>query len=373
MSDLKNQMTGQTVADHDPLPQLNLKLAICNLQFAICNPKPLPFRHRPPTSILATNSHMAHSQTNAVDESLAGKTILAALRAWWPDLSWKLARESLAARRVAINGVLCQDEARRLIVGDRVELSDKPRPKAPRHESICVRYYDEDLVVVEKPAGMLTERPAAEVRHHKPGTPITPSLDELLPRVLSEYEGRRLQPEEEAVFIVHRLDRDASGLLVVARTLEARDGLTQQFAARTPSRVYWAIVSGRVEAQTIRTHFVRDRGDGKRGSVERQLESTSTASADAQLAITHVKPLQVRRGQTLLECRLETGRTNQIRIHLAELGHPILGDLKYGPVVQGQSTVRLALHAMELEFVHPLTGETLRFESEWPKELPLPK
>lgn len=315
---------------------------------------------------------MANAQTNAVDESLAGKTVLAALRAWWPKLSWKMAREALVARRVAINGVMCQDEARRLDVGDLVELSDKPRPKAPRHEQICIRYYDEDLIVVEKPAGMLTERPAAEAKLHKPGTLTTPSLDDLLPRVLSDYEGRRLQPDEQGVFIVHRLDRDASGLLVVARTLDAREKLAKQFAARTPSRVYWAIVTGRVEAQTIRTHFIRDRGDGKRGSVERQVKSPTTAAADVQLAITHVTPLKTRRGQTLLECRLETGRTNQIRIHLAELGHPILGDVKYGPIEQERTATRLALHAMELEFVHPLTGEMLRFESEWPKELPLP-
>lgn len=281
-----------------------------------------------------------------------------------------MARESLNARRVTINGALCQDEARRLNVGDLVELSDKSRPKVPRHEQLCVRYFDEDLVVVEKPAGMLTERPIAEAGRRKPNAVQTPSLDELLPRVLSEYEGRRLRPEEQAVFIVHRLDRDASGLLVVARTVEAREGLTRQFAARTPSRVYWAIVAGRVEAQTIRTHFVRDRGDGKRGSVERQLEPS--ASAEVQLAITHVKPLSVRRGKTLLECRLETGRTNQIRIHLAELGHPILGDVKYGPSPASQPATRLALHAMELEFAHPLTGERLQFESEWPKDLPLP-
>jgi 23S rRNA pseudouridine1911/1915/1917 synthase len=181
-----------------------------------------------------------------------------------------------------------------------------------------------------------------------------------------------LRPEEQAVFIVHRLDRDASGLLVVARSLAAREGLMRQFATRTPSRVYWAIVAGRVPAQTIRTHFVRDRGDGQRGSLERPHDAAITASAEAQLAITHVKPLKSWRGLTLLECRLETGRTNQIRIHLAELGNPILGDVKYGPMDSEPIVARLALHAMELEFAHPLTGETLRFESEWPKELPLP-
>lgn len=315
---------------------------------------------------------MPNDPNNIVDDSLTGKTILAALRAWQSDLSWKGARDLLAARRVTVNGTTCQDEARRLQAGDVVEVSDKSRPKPPRHEAICIRDFDEHLVVVEKPAGMLTERPAAEFGVHKKGAAQIPSLDELLPRVIDEYAGRRLRHEERSIFIVHRLDRDASGLLVVARTPAAHEGLMQQFAARTPSRVYWAIVAGRVEAQTIRTHFVRDRGDGKRGSLEYLKDSSAADSHDVQLAITHVKPLAVRRGKTLLECRLETGRTNQIRIHLAELGHPILGDVKYGPLVSAQPAARLALHAMELEFAHPLTSETLRFESEWPKELPLP-
>ena len=319
-----------------------------------------------------TNWHMANAPNNIVDDLLAGKTILAVLRAWQTHLTWKAARELLAARRVSVNGTTCQDEARRLNVGDVVGVSDKPRPKSPQHEMICIRYLDEHLVVVEKPAGMLTERPLAEAGLRKPGLSQTPSLDELLPRVIDEYSGRRLRHEERLVFIVHRLDRDASGLLVVARTTEARDRLMQQFAARTPSRVYWAVVRGRVEAQTIRTHFVRDRGDGKRGSIEHQSESTTTNSQDTQLAITHVKPLVSRRGQTLLECRLETGRTNQIRIHLAELGHPILGDVKYGPLGDGQPPTHLALHAIELEFTHPLTSEVLRFESECPNEMPLP-
>lgn len=315
---------------------------------------------------------MVNAPNNVVDESLAGKTILAALRAWQSNLSWKAARELLAARRVSVNGTTCQDEARRLVAGDVVGISDKARPKSPQHKAICIRYLDEHLVVVEKPAGMLTERPLAEARLRKAEAFQTPSLDELLPRVIDEYAGRRARHDERLVFIVHRLDRDASGLLVVARTAEARDGLTQQFAARTPSRIYWAVVRGRVEAQTIRTHFVRDRGDGKRGSIEHFPKSTASNSRETQLAITHVKPLVSRRGQTLLECRLETGRTNQIRIHLAELRHPILGDVKYGPLGEKQPPVRLALHAIELEFVHPLTGEMLRFESECPREMPLP-
>ncbi len=315
---------------------------------------------------------MSDENIHVIDELLAGKTVVAALRHWRSDLSWKAARELLAARKLTVNGTTCQDDARRMSVGDVVEVLDKPRPKPPRHDALCIRFIDEHIAVVEKPSGMLTERPAAEALPRKKGVPLTPSLDELLPRVIDEYVGRRLQGEQRAIFIVHRLDRDASGLLVVARTPETRDQLTQQFAARTPSRVYWAVVAGRLEAQTIRTHFVRDRGDGKRGSVEHQRESSEVESRDTQLAITHVKPLTSRRGKTLLECRLETGRTNQIRIHLAELGHPILGDVKYGPLASSQQLTRLALHAIELAFTHPSTGESLRFESEWPKEVPLP-
>ena len=318
---------------------------------------------------------MPRTQSHIVDEPLAGKTVAAALRHWQSDLSWKAARELLAARRVLLNGTTCQDEARRLNSGDVVEVADRPGAKPPRAEDLCIRFLDEHVIVLEKPAGMLTERPAAERTHRHGDPPLDPSLDELLPRVVGEYVGRRLRGDEGLIFVVHRLDRDASGLLVVARTPLAREQLTQQFAARTPSRIYWAIVTGRLEAQTIRTHILRDRGDGKRGSIEHVRAETSAAGGDSatreagQLAITHVKPLASRRGHTLLECRLETGRTNQIRIHLAELGHPICGDVKYGPVLAKVRAPRLALHAIELQFDHPITGEPLQFEAEWPAEL----
>lgn len=310
-----------------------------------------------------------------VDASLHGKTVVAALRHWQSDLTWKAGRDLLAQRRVTINGVLCQDEARRVAANDVIEVSGRSLPRGPRATEICVLFLDDQIAVVEKPAGMLTERPAAERTARPKQSPTTPSLEELLPRVLAEYEGQRRS--DNAIFMVHRLDRDASGLLVVARTPLARDRLTKQFAERSPSRIYRAIVSGRVTTQTIRTHFVRDRGDGKRGSVEHAAERRSTESTapslpqDAQLAITHVRPLASRRGHSLIECQLETGRTNQIRIHLSEIGAPICGDVKYGPAIQKAAAPRLALHAMELHFTHPTTGEPLHFQSEWPPELQL--
>ena len=333
-----------------------------------------------------TNCNMPRNQPHIIDEQLAGKTIAAALKHWQPELSWKAARELLAARRVMLNGTTCQDEARRINSGDLVEVADRPGAKPPQGKDLCIRFLDEHIVVVEKPAGMLTERPAAERVHRHGDAPREPSLDELLPKVISEYVGKRLRGDAGLIWIVHRLDRDASGLLVVARTPLARERLTQQFAARTPSRIYWAIVSGRLEPQAIRTHILRDRGDGKRGSVEHlsseaKAALTKTMSVEhqsarplslqdeGQLAITHVKPLASRRGHTLLECQLETGRTNQIRIHLSELGHPICGDVKYGPVTTKVRPPRLALHAIALQFDHPTTGEPLQFEAEWPEEL----
>ncbi len=324
---------------------------------------------------------MSRTQQHIVDEPLAGKTIAAALKHWQPDLSWKAVRELLAARRVTLNGTTCQDEARRLNAGDVVEVADRPGAKPPQGKDLCIRFLDEHIVVVEKPTGMLTERPAAERTHRHGDASREPSLDELLPRVIGEYVGRRLRGDAGLIWIVHRLDRDASGLLVVARTPLARERLNQQFAARTPSRIYWAIVTGRLEPQTIRTHILRDRGDGKRGSaeylsaetkavsVESQSARLSSFQDEGQLAITHVKPLASRRGHTLLECQLETGRTNQIRIHLSELGHPICGDVKYGPLQTKVRAPRLALHAIALQFDHPTTGEPLQFEAEWPQEL----
>jgi 23S rRNA pseudouridine1911/1915/1917 synthase len=165
---------------------------------------------------------------------------------------------------------------------------------------------------------------------------------------------------------VHRLDRDTGGLMVFARSVRAERGLMEQFRRHTTRRRYLAIVPGRVEAQTIETRIARDRGDGRRGSTEKP--------GVGKHAITHIRPVEQFDGYTLIECRLETGRTHQIRIHLSELGHPLCGEKVYRkplsgkPIPDRSGAPRLALHAASLGFQHPITGKEMSFESPLPKD-----
>jgi 23S rRNA pseudouridine1911/1915/1917 synthase len=168
------------------------------------------------------------------------------------------------------------------------------------------------------------------------------------------------------VYPVHRIDRETSGLVVFARTVPAGRILAEQFRLHTTQRRYLALAVGRVGAGTIVTHLVRDRGDGRRGSSE---------SGEGKRAVTHVKPVEhFGDAYTLVECRLETGRTHQIRIHLAEIGHPLCGEKVYSAPRGTQAAdrtgaARVILHAAELGFVHPQTGAELRFESPLPPDI----
>jgi 23S rRNA pseudouridine1911/1915/1917 synthase len=164
--------------------------------------------------------------------------------------------------------------------------------------------------------------------------------------------------------------------MVFARTHEAERHLIRMFARHAVSRAYVAVVHGRVEAQTIDTWLVRDRGDGLRGSVDPTGPAgPDSPRDDAQQAITHVRPLEHLPGYTILECRLETGRTHQIRIHLSEIGHMLCGEKTYtrplgGPPREDASRApRHALHAAELAFTHPITGQPLRFRAPLPQDL----
>jgi 23S rRNA pseudouridine1911/1915/1917 synthase len=173
------------------------------------------------------------------------------------------------------------------------------------------------------------------------------------------------------VIPVHRLDRDTSGLMIFALTFAAESALTQLFKTHAIERKYLAVVHGHPAAQTIETFFVRDRGDGLRGSSPRGKDDPA-----AQHAVTHVRPLERIGDYSVVECRLETGRTHQIRIHLAEIGHPLCGEKTYRhsasvphPPQDRSGAPRQALHSHELSFTHPLTARALHFKSQFPPDL----
>lgn len=304
------------------------------------------------------------------------QTIAAALREWLPGRSWSEVRGLLKSRRVTLNGNLCLDAGRRLRLTDVIKLLEHSAAPPAREEDVRIRYLDKHVVVVEKPAGMTSTRHEDERQLSPRQRQLQPTLDELLPGIIARRErggekhrakdGKRPKLEQRRVRPVHRLDRETSGLLVVARTAQAQHHLEQQFRKHTVQRRYVAVVRGAVEQQTIESRLVRDRGDGRRGS---------TDLPTGKLAITHVRPIERLGDYTLVECRLETGRTHQIRIHLSEAGHPLCGEKVYNqPLFRRGSpdqsgAPRLALAAVELGFVHPVTGETLHFETGLPPDL----
>jgi 23S rRNA pseudouridine1911/1915/1917 synthase len=291
------------------------------------------------------------------------------LRDWQAGASWSQVRRLVQKRRVMVSGNICVDEARRLRVGDVVKILAQSAPRLPQASDVQMEYVDQHVCVVIKPAGINTNREAADERVRRPQ--YQPSVAELLPKLLSRSEPRGRWPRSlpGPVFAVHRLDRDTGGLLVFARSKRAERHLAQQFRRHTVHRRYLAVVVGRVEAQTIETRLVRDRGDGRRGS--------TSHPGLGRRAVTHIQPLEHLDGYTLIECRLETGRTHQIRIHLAELGHPLCGEKVYNrplggrPLPDRSGAPRIALQAVELGFEHPLTGRELHFECPWPPDLEL--
>jgi 23S rRNA pseudouridine1911/1915/1917 synthase len=307
----------------------------------------------------------AASQSFTVSADQAQKTLAAQMRRWLPGQSWTQVRKVIAGRRVKINGELWLDDARRLNEGDVVEILERGERPVVLLDTIPIRYIDTHIVVVEKPSGVSTVRHPSEYDWSPERRALVPTLDDLVLHQTGIPLGWKGKGPRPRMRIVQRLDKETSGLIVFARTVDAERGLGRQFKAHTVTRRYLAVVPGDVQAQTIRSNLVRDRGDGRRGS--------GRATDVGKEAITHLEVDERLPGHTLLVCRLETGRTHQIRIHLAELGHPICGEKVYGHTKghppPPSDAPRLALHAAELGFIHPITEETMHWEMPLPPDL----
>lgn len=296
----------------------------------------------------------------------AGETVLAWLRRGLAGQSWTTCRKILESRRVTVNGIVTVHEGRRTKPGDVVELrATAVRPISA--DQIVVRHDDADLLVVEKPAGIETTRRPEEAHWPVSKRLLQPTLEDLAALASLQRYQRTIPQRLPTLFRVQRLDRETSGLVVFARTQTAAQKLIPQFAEHTALRLYQAVVIGSPTAQVISRPIVRDRGDGLRGSPADQ--------RGGQPAVTHMRPLESLGDYSRVECRLETGRTHQIRIHLAELGHPVCGDRVYSQnrdgstVVDASQAPRMALHACQLGFMHPRTGKSWDFHSKWPQDL----
>jgi 23S rRNA pseudouridine1911/1915/1917 synthase len=262
------------------------------------------------------------------------------LRALYPGTSRRGLKRWLATSRVRVNGAVVRRGDLVIGAGDRVELTAAPAPGPP--QPLGLVHEDAEIIVVDKPSGLLsiaTERERTRTAY----------------RLLSDWVAAR-GPAGARLFVVHRLDRETSGLIVFARSADAKRSLQAQFAARAVERVYVALVEGIVRAAhgtmtsrltETRALRVRPTADGREG----------------REAITRYRVLERRRHTTLVELRLVTGRRGQIRAQLGAAGHPIVGDGEFGS--RTDPLGRVALHATRLAFVHP-GGGRVSFESPLP-------
>jgi 23S rRNA pseudouridine1911/1915/1917 synthase len=271
-------------------------------------------------------------------------------------LSRRAAQEAIRRGQVDLDGEPCVEPGTE--VDPAASASIAYVPNRPRRETLTRRldvlYEDGDILVVNKPAGLLTQPTMVREK------------DTLLERA-GRYLVRRHHVQKPYVGIVHRLDRDTTGVILTVTSPRALRPFQAMFRVHSIERTYLAVVegifvtgSGRIELPLI-----ADRGDGRRG--------VSREPGRGAPAVTHFQAIEsFGRSASLVSCRLETGRTHQIRIHLAETGHPVLGDAVYGPRRSPRSPLqfsRQALHAQALGFIHPFHNQPMRIEAPLPDDL----
>ena len=298
-----------------------------------------------------------------ISETLGGVRLDRALAELLPELS----RERLKAlildgQVVSARGPAARNPSQKVSPGDSFIIT-LPAPTqaeaVPQDITLSIVHEDADLIVVDKPAGLVVH-------------PAAGNLDGTLVNALLHHCAGQLSGIGGVARpgIVHRIDKDTSGLLVVAKTDAAHEGLARQFKDHSIQRLYAAITYGvPVPATgTVDAWIGRSDADRKKMAVHRE--------GRGKHAVTHYRVTKLLRGAALVECRLETGRTHQVRVHMAHLGHPLIGDPVYGRERKGFKSIletlgfkRQALHARTLGFIHPVSHERLQFESAIPADM----
>lgn len=270
-----------------------------------------------------------------------------------PELSRSHVQKLVADGRALVNGTVRKANFK-LREGDEVSLV-VPEPEAVEIKAedipLDVLYEDEDIIVVNKARGMVVH-PASGVNS---GTLVNALLFHC--QDLSGINGE-IRPG-----IVHRLDKDTSGVMVCAKNDKAHIDLAEQIRTKSAHRIYWAIVHGNIkeEAGIIKGDIGRHPTDRKKMAIVRE---------NGKPAVTHFKVLERFGDYTLIECRLETGRTHQIRVHMTSIGHPLVNDPKYGPKKQSPFAIEgQALHSLSLVLRHPSTGEEMTFTAPVPEDM----
>jgi 23S rRNA pseudouridine1911/1915/1917 synthase len=288
-----------------------------------------------------------------IDASTSGRTLADVVRTSATTvLSWNQARELCRRGKVQHNGEVQTDAAIRVKSGDRISVD--PQAKRVREHVLpedALVFSDPHIVVVNKPSGLIS-------------VPFDDGDKNSLVDRLRFLLRRTGGAQGSELGVVQRLDKDTTGLMVFARTLAAKRQLQQAFRVHDIERRYLALAHGSVAENTIESQLIPNRGDGLRGSFGQFRRARGPLPRDAQRALTHVRPLLPLRAATLVECRLETGRQHQIRIHLSEAGHPLVGEQVYirdfaKPTLPAP---RIMLHAAVLGFAHPTTGRAMYFE-----------
>ena len=267
-------------------------------------------------------------------------------------------KQLLGQRRVTINNAIQTRHDTPIRRGDTVVVASGRGNIELRHPKLRIIYEDDALIVVEKKNGLLT-------------VPVNQKSSETTVfSILKEYVKK--QSYRNTVHVVHRLDRETSGLLVFAKSPELQEYMRTYWRQLVTKRTYVALVEGKLEKKEGKiTSWLTE-------NPRTALVSSSPVDNGGQLAITNYKVLKESNLQTdemdlgaaysLVELNLETGRTNQIRVHMASMGHPVVGDRKYGNGNESSPIDRLCLHARVLEFIHPMTEKKVRFEASTPKE-----